>query len=80
MSFMISRYIDCEISEVHIDGNIGSLPMSTTFLSSSQRLKDSDGASIPGKQGELVSVVCHAEEEIRCTFDDNYEISLLISS
>ena len=50
MSFMISRYMDCEISDVQIDGNIGSLPMSTTFLSNSQRLKDSEGASIPAKQ------------------------------
>ena len=49
MSFMISRYMDCEISDVHTDGNMGSFPRSTTFLSNSQRLNDSDGASIPIK-------------------------------
>lgn len=47
MSFMISLYMDGEMSDVQTDGNIGSFPRSTTFLSSNQRLKDSAGASMP---------------------------------
>ena len=57
MSFMISRYMDCEISDVQTDGSIGSFPISTTFLSNNQRLNDSDGASIPVKRYITLNVL-----------------------
>ena len=50
MSFMISLYIDIDISGKQLLGNNGSLPVSITFLSISHRLKESFGASIARKK------------------------------
>lgn len=49
MSFIISLYMDSDISVGQLLGRSGSFPLSFTFLSRSQRLKDSFGASIPVK-------------------------------
>jgi hypothetical protein len=45
-SFIISLYMESETSGWHWPGKSGSVPLSTTFLSSSQRLNESLGASI----------------------------------
>lgn len=51
MSFMISLNIDGEMTGSHSLGRNGSKPLSTTFLSKSQRLKDSRGGSMPVSKG-----------------------------
>ena len=46
-SFMISRYMDIEISGMQSEGRTGSMPRSIVFRSNSHRLKLSFGASMP---------------------------------
>ena len=53
MSLIISLYMDCDTSGVQLLGNMGSGPLSMISLSSSHLLKDSGGASIPGKRGKF---------------------------
>lgn len=48
ISFMTSRNMDGETTGSHSLGSNGSTPLSMTFLSSSHRLKDSRGGSMPG--------------------------------
>ncbi len=47
MSFMTSLNMDGEMTGSQSLGSKGSWPLSITFLSSNQRLKDSRGGSIP---------------------------------
>lgn len=49
ISFIISLYIELETSGKQLLGSKGSHPVSMTFLSISHLLKESFGASIPGK-------------------------------
>lgn len=50
MSFITSRNMDGEMTGSQSLGSKGSWPLSITFLSSSQRLNDSRGGSIPEPQ------------------------------
>lgn len=54
---MISLNMEGDTTGSQSLGKRGSVPLSTTFLSNIQRLKDSLGGSIPGgqkKKGEIV--------------------------
>ena len=64
MSFMISRYIDMEISGKQKLGNMGSVPVSTTLRSKSHRLKDSFGGSIPARSNGQKSFVTNEKSII----------------
>lgn len=58
MSFMISRNMEGDTMGSQLLGSKGSEPLSTTFRSSIQRLKDSRGGSIPegrAREGQLGS-------------------------
>ena len=52
ISLIISLFMEGETSVVQWLGNMGSGPRSLTFLSSSQRLKDSRGAKIPDAENK----------------------------
>lgn len=56
MSFMISLNMDGDTIGSQLLGSRGSVPLSTTFRSSIQRLKDSRGGSIPEREAQSTAV------------------------